>query len=82
MSAAAETYKPVCRNVQTGDLYEYQGGTRFKNLRTGKEGELKKEDAEKFLKENVDASAIINEYPIVAELIQKLNLVMEKTCEQ
>jgi hypothetical protein len=70
--------KPICRNIQTNDLYAYQGGNSFKNLRTGVTGELEEEKAREFLKVNMEATTILNEYPIVQDLIQQLNLKMEK----
>jgi hypothetical protein len=67
-------FKPVVRNIQNNDAYFYLGENKFQNIRTGKEGEIDDETAQRVFKINVEASAIINEYPIVAELISKLNL--------
>lgn len=72
-----DNIKPICRNIQTNDLYAYQGENNFKNLRTGAEGSLEEDKAREFLRMNVEATQIINNYPIVAELIQKLNLKIE-----
>jgi len=65
--------KPVCRHIKTGDLYEWDGEL-FTNLRTGKSGVVDDETARKVFRFNIDASGIFHEYPIVKELIKKLNL--------
>lgn len=69
---------PVVRNLKTSDLYEFCGGNTFKNLRTGATGEVTDEVARKSFVINVEASMIIDEYPIVKELIQKLGLKFQK----
>lgn len=68
---------PVCRNKKTGDLYLYQGDNQFKNIRTGKEGVIEPELAQKILSVNVEATQMLNEYPHLQQLISGLNLVME-----
>ena len=70
--------KPIVRNIQTNDLYEYSGENIFLNLRTNKSGNVSNEKANEILKFNIEATEIINEYPIVKELINKLNLKIEK----
>lgn len=67
-------FKPVVRNVQNNDAYEYLGSNKFRNLRTLKEGEVDEEKAKEIFKINVDATSIINNYPIVGEMINVLNL--------
>jgi hypothetical protein len=74
MQTATSDFRPICRNVQNNDYYEFLGGNTFRNLRTGKSGDVGEEKAKEVLKINVEATAIINEYPIVRELIQRLNL--------
>lgn len=64
----------ICRNIQNNDLYRYLGENKFRNLRTGNEGVLEDENAREVLKINVEATVIINEYPIIEDLIKKLNL--------
>lgn len=64
----------ICRNIQNNDLYRYFGENKFRNLRTGNEGVLEDENAREVLKINVEATVIINEYPIIEDLIKKLNL--------
>lgn len=73
-----QDFKPVVRNVQNNDLYFYEGGLRFTNIRTGKSGDIETEIAEKVLKINVEATQIINEYPEIENLIKTLNLKFEK----
>jgi len=68
---------PVCRNKKTGELYLYQGDGVFKNIRTGTEGVIETELAQKILSVNVEATQMLNEYPILQEAINRLNLVME-----
>lgn len=68
--------KPIVRNIQTGDLYEYLGDDTFENIRTGQSGLIGHDRAKEFLRINADATHIINEYPIVKDLIRRLNLSM------
>lgn len=68
----------IVRNIQNGDLYRFHGGLTFENLRTGVKGEMPEDKAREFLKINVEATALINEHPMIAELIKTLNLKMEK----
>jgi hypothetical protein len=70
-------FKPVLRNVQNGDFYEWDG-EKYTNLRTGNSGMVEDEKAREIFKFNMEASQIFNEYPIVKELIQRLNLKSDK----
>lgn len=67
-------FKPVVRNIQNNDLYFYAGDNRFENIRTGKDGIVDDDTAARIFKINTAASEILNEYPLIGELIQKLNL--------
>jgi len=67
----------ICRNIQTNDLYRYLGENKFRNLRTGSEGVVDEEKAREILKINVEATAILNEYPEVENLIKALNLKID-----
>lgn len=67
-------FKPVVRNINTNDVYFYEGNNSFQNIRTLKTGIVSDIPAQKTFLINVDASQIINEYPLVAELINKLDL--------
>ena len=64
----------IVRNIQNNDLYEFFGENKFQNLRTQKEGVVSDEQAKDIFKINIEATEIISEYPLVAELINKCNL--------
>lgn len=64
----------IVRNVQNSDLYEYLGENKYKNLRTGKEGVVDEETAARVFKINLEATQLIGENPIIADLIKSLNL--------
>ena len=66
--------KPVCRNIQNDELYFYEGENVFRNIRTGKSGVVDDETARKVFKMNIEATELINEYPIIETMIQQLNL--------
>jgi len=70
--------KPIVRNIQNNDAYEFLGGNRFRNLRTAKEGEVDEEKAKDVLKFNIEATELINEFPIIETMIQKLQLKFDK----
>lgn len=65
---------PIVRNIQNNDLYRYLGGNKFRNLRTGKEGIIDDELAQKVFKINLEATELINENPIIEEIIKSLGL--------
>lgn len=68
----------IVRNVRTNDLYSSNGNDNvFTNLRTGASGNVTDEAAQKTFRINLEMTGIINEYPIVAELIKRLNLKMD-----
>lgn len=58
-------------------MYEYLGENKFRNIRTGVEGIVPDEKAREIFKFNVEASMIFHEYPIVKELIRKLNMQID-----
>jgi hypothetical protein len=64
----------IVRNIQNNDVYRYLGNNIFKNLRTGNEGEVSDEVAKKVFKINLEATELINENPILEEMIKALNL--------
>jgi hypothetical protein len=68
------TFKPVVRNVGTNDLYFYEGENVFKNIRTDKFGTVDDETARKVFKFNIEATELINEFPIIETMIKQLNL--------
>jgi hypothetical protein len=69
----------VCRNIQNKDLYLYISDDRWRNLRTNAEGNVPPETAQKILLLNVEATYFYNENNLFAELINKLNLKIDKT---
>lgn len=69
--------KPIVRHIKTSELYEWDG-EKFTNLRTGKSGVVDDETARKIFKFNVEASTIFHEYPIVKQLLSKLNMKLFK----
>lgn len=69
--------KPVCRNIKTNDLYIYEGGLRFTNIRTGATGEIEAHLARENLKINIDATQLIHQYPMIETLIKTLNLKIQ-----
>lgn len=78
MMETTSTFNPIVRNIKTNDVYEYLGGNKFRNLRTGGEGEVDEEKAKDVFKINLDASNMINEYPIIKSLINILNLKLDQ----
>lgn len=66
--------RPVVRNIQNSNLYFYEGENKFRNIATGKEGIVDDEAARKIFRFNVEATKMINEFPIIEEMIKMLNL--------
>jgi len=64
----------IVRNVQNDILYRYLGDNKYRNLSTGIDGIIKEDLAKKIFKINVEATEILNEYPLVEKLISSLNL--------
>ncbi len=64
----------IVRNIQNKCLYEYLGEDKYINLVTGKSGVVPPEQAKELLKVNIDATILIKEYPMIKELINKLEL--------
>ena len=64
----------IVRNIQNDDLYYYQGNNKFMNIRTGKDGKVETEIAQKIFKINAEMTMLVNEHPIVLDLIRRLNL--------
>lgn len=67
--------KPVVRNIRTNDLYFYEGENRFTNISSGVSGIISDTAAQKTFKLNEEATYLLNEYPMVAVLINRLKLV-------
>lgn len=72
--------KPVCRNIQNNDLYFYEGENVFVNIRTGKSGVVGDDVAAKVFKMNIEATTMINEFPVIEIMIKKLNLKSDVGC--
>lgn len=70
--------KPVVRNIQNDQLYFFNGGNSFTNIQSGKVGEVNGELAQKIFRFNIQATEIINEYPIVEKMIKILKLNYSK----
>lgn len=68
----------IVRNIQNDFLYRYLGENKYRNLTTLQEGEVPEEKAREIFKINIEAISIINEYPEVENLINKLQLKFEK----
>jgi hypothetical protein len=67
----------VVRNTQNNQLYKYIGGTTYVNILTGKSGEVTDDVAKRIFKINLDATDILNKYPNVELLIEKLELISD-----
>lgn len=67
----------ILRNIQNNNLYRHIEGDIYKNIATGVQAEIPPDKAKEFLKLNVDASMILNKYPMVELLINKLKLKIE-----
>lgn len=70
-------FKPVVRNIRTEDIYFYNGGNNFTNIRTGITGRVSDIAASKTFKISPELSILLNDYPLIAELINKADLTIE-----
>jgi len=68
----------VVRHIKTNDLYMYLGDNIFRNMRTQKQGFIDNEAAQTALRIDLEATHICINYPIVEELIHRLNLKSDK----
>lgn len=64
----------IVRHIKTDVLYRYLGDNKFRNLITGAEGFVKDEVAQKIFRINLEATELINENPIIEEMIKSLGL--------
>jgi hypothetical protein len=67
----------IVRNIQNNQLYQYLGGNKYKNLITGVEGEVSEDMAKKIFKVNLQATKILNDFPVVEKLISELGLTID-----
>ena len=70
-------FKPVVRNIKTRDVYFYEGDNRFTNIRTGVSGKLTDVAIQNTFKINAELSILLNENPMIAEMIKRLNMTTE-----
>ena len=70
-------FKPVVRNIRTKDIYFYKGNNEFENIRTGVSGKISDVAAQKTFRLNPELSALLNEFPMLATLINKLSLTVD-----
>lgn len=69
--------KPIVRHKKTNVLYQYNGENSFTNLQSGVTGVVTDAAAKKTFAINLEATEILNEYPIVKDAIQALKLKIE-----
>lgn len=74
--------KPICRNIQNHQLYFFEGGNTFRNVVTGKSGEVPDEKAREIFRFNPALSEMMHEYPVVEELIKTLNLKFDNNLKK
>lgn len=67
----------VLRNIKTNDIYLHLSGNKFRNLRTGVQGEIPDQTLINIFRLNMEATVLINQYPLVEKLINQLNLKIE-----
>lgn len=68
----------IARNIQNNDLYMYLGETRWRNLRTGNEGEVSLEKVPEIFLLNVEATYFYNTHEVFGEMVRRLNLKIDK----
>lgn len=67
-------FYPVVSNRKTNDLYFFRGGTTFENIKTNKTGEVPVDLANKVFAMEPIVSQMINDFPLIGDLIKKLEL--------
>jgi len=67
----------VFRNIQNNQLYGHIGGNKYMNLVTGVEGEVSDEVAKKIFKINLQATKIIEDFPVIKKLISEIGLTID-----
>jgi hypothetical protein len=63
-------------NKKNGAVYEHQTGNEFKNLSTGKTGEITREKAMASLVMPVKLNYLVDKNPHMLDLIRKFSLVI------
>jgi len=64
----------ICRNIQNDAIYRYIGDNKFINVVTRVEGVVDDETARKVFRINAEATIMINDYPIIEDLIKRVGL--------
>ena len=67
-------FLPVLYNIKNGESYQYLGLDKYRNIRTLVEGIIAPETAKKYLLFDVNASQMLNEFPLITEMANRLNL--------
>jgi len=62
--------KPICQHIKTKAHYEYLGENKFRNIETGKEGEVDEDKAAKVFNFNPELSEMCHDYPDVLGLLK------------
>ena len=70
--------RAVVRNIKTNDLYLHLEGNKFRNLRTGVEGEIPEPTLKNIFKINMEATIMIGENPLIEKLINICSLKIDK----
>ena len=68
----------IVRHINTNKLYRYNGDNNYTNLHSGNSGEIPPEQAQKMFRINLEFTEILNQYPLVEEMITRLKLVCDK----
>jgi len=61
---------PICQHVKTKAHYEYLGENKFRNIETGKEGEVDETKAASVFNFNPELSQCVADYPDVLLLLK------------
>lgn len=69
---------PILIHVSNGDLYRYDGGEKYTNIRTGVSGEVTDEKAKQVFKIHVPLTVMIGKNKNIQKLINGLNLKIYK----
>lgn len=68
----------IVRNIQNNMIYRYVGNDTYVNIVTGKSGEVSPDLARSIFKISLELTEILNQYPLVEEMITKLRLLCDK----
>lgn len=67
----------VFQYINNSDLYKSIGTGEYMNIRTGKSGIVDNEKAKNIFTINKAATELISDFPIIEEMILKLNLKLD-----